>query len=62
MKKLIGITFVAALLIGGISFAISKKTADPDPGGGGLQAASYDPGGGGLSIQKAAYDPGGGGL
>jgi hypothetical protein len=60
MKKLIGITFVAALLIGGISFAISKKTADP--GGGGLQAASYDPGGGGLSIQKAAYDPGGGGL
>lgn len=60
MKKLIGITLVAALLIGGISFVSNKKVADP--GGGGLSAVAYDPGGGGLSVQKSAYDPGGGGL
>ena len=59
MKKLIGITLVAALLVGGISFGISKSTADP--GGGGLKAIAYDPGGGGLSIMKV-QDPGGGGL
>jgi hypothetical protein len=59
MKKLIGITLVAALLVGGISFGISKATADP--GGGGLKAIAYDPGGGGLSVMKV-QDPGGGGL
>jgi hypothetical protein len=59
MKKLIGITLVAALLVGGISFGIIKATADP--GGGGLKAIAYDPGGGGLSVMKV-QDPGGGGL
>jgi hypothetical protein len=60
MKKLLGITLVAALLVGGISFGISKAVTDP--GGGGLKAIAYDPGGGGLSVQKSAYDQGGGGL
>jgi hypothetical protein len=60
MKKLIGITFVATLLLGVISFGINKAVTDP--GGGGLKS-SYDPGGGGLSGKKVvAYDPGGGGL
>jgi hypothetical protein len=59
MKKLIGITLVAALLLGGVSFGV--KNAAGDPGGGGLKAIAYDPGGGGLSVKKAG-DPGGGGL
>jgi hypothetical protein len=59
MKKLLGITLIAALLVGGIGFGISKATADP--GGGGLKAIAYDPGGGGLSVMKV-QDPGGGGL
>jgi hypothetical protein len=59
MKKLLGITLVAALLVGGISFGISKAVTDP--GGGGLKAIAYDPGGGGLSVTKV-QDPGGGGL
>jgi hypothetical protein len=62
MKKILGITLVAALLlVAGLSFGSKKEVADP--GGGGLKKVSYDPGGGGLSAKKVvAYDPGGGGL
>ncbi|MFL6517497.1 MAG: hypothetical protein ACJ8GL_05415 [Bacillus sp. (in: firmicutes)] len=61
MKKVIGIVLVAALVLGGLSFASKKELADP--GGGGLKKVSYDPGGGGLSSKKVvAYNPGGGGL
>jgi hypothetical protein len=62
MKKLLGITLVAAfLLVGGLSFGSKKEIADP--GTGGLKRVSYDPGAGGLSAKKVvAYDPGAGGL
>lgn len=60
MKKLVGITLVAALLLGGLSF-ISKKQYDP--GTGGLKKVAYDPGAGGLFVKEdVAYDPGTGGL
>lgn len=63
MKKLLGITLVAALiLVGGLSLGSKKEVADP--GTGGLKRVSYDPGTGGLSVKKVnvAYDPGAGGL
>lgn len=61
MKKVLGVTLVAVLLIGGV-FAVTKSNLSADPGTGGLKIQVEelaDPGTGGLKIQQ---DPGTGGL
>jgi hypothetical protein len=61
MKKILGLVFVAALLIGGVAAVKNIQVAlDPGTGGHVIENLALDPGTGGHVI-KPDYDPGTGG-